>query len=431
MSQSNQNMEKVASLCKRRGFVYPSSEIYGGLGSCYDYGPLGVELKNNVKQAWWRSVVHQRDDLVGLDASIMMHPKTWIASGHVESFTDPLVDCKQCKQRFRADQIETTKCPACGGELTDPRKFNLMFKTFMGPVEDEASQIYLRPETAQGIFVNFKNVLDSMRVKLPFGIAQIGKAFRNEITPGNFTFRTREFEQCEIEFFVKPGTDEEWHKHWIEERLNWYISLGISPQRLRIRQHSPDELAHYAKACVDIEYEFPFGWSELEGIANRRDFDLRRHAEFSGRDLSYFDETTQQRFLPFVIEPSAGADRAALAFLIDSYDEEEDRVVLRLHPKLAPIKAAVFPLVRRDGMPEKAQKIEKMLRSLNFTTWYDEKGSIGRRYRRADEIGVPFCMTVDSQSMQDDTVTVRARDNMKQFRVVVPELSYFLMEQLK
>ncbi|HET9917132.1 MAG TPA: glycine--tRNA ligase, partial [Candidatus Binatia bacterium] len=354
-------MEKIVSLCKRRGFIFQSSEIYGGTGSCWDYGPLGVELKNNVKRAWWRDCVQNRGDMVGLDASILMHPRVWKASGHLDHFTDPMVDCKACKGRFRADKLEDARCPqkpskqpgqhdAC--ELTEARMFNLMFKTFMGPVEDDAAVAYLRPETAQGIFVNFENVQQSMRLKLPFGIAQIGKSFRNEITPGNFTFRTREFEQMEIEFFVMPGTDEDWHQRWLDERFAWYSKYGIREENLRLREHEKDELAHYAKRTADIEYLFPMGWSELEGIANRTDFDLKQHAQFSGKTLEYYDEESKQKVVPFVIEPSAGADRGTLAFLVDAYGEEEvkgeKRVVLKFHPELAPIKIAVLPLLKKN-----------------------------------------------------------------------------------
>lgn len=423
-------MDKVVSLCKRRGFIFQSSEIYGGLNSCWDYGPLGVELKRNVKEAWWRSVVYERDNVYGQDASILMHPEVWRASGHVEGFSDPLVDCKKCKRRFREDHLQDkTKCPECGGELTESRQFNLMFKTFMGPIEDTASVVYMRPETAQGIFVNFLNVVNTMRAKLPFGIAQIGKAFRNEITPGNFTFRTREFEQMEIEFFVKPGTDDEWLEFWKNERFNWYLRYGMTKERLRLRQHDKDELAHYAKDCYDVEYEFPFGWSELEGIANRTDFDLTQHQTFSKKNLTYFEEESKSRFIPYVIEPSAGADRSTLAFLVDAYCEEEERVVLRLHPKLAPVKAAIFPLMRKDGHPEKAQEIERMLRP-HFHVEYDETASIGKRYRRQDEIGTPYCITVDNETMENDTVTVRERDSMEQVRVPMSGLLPMLLEGL-
>ena len=418
-------MEKVVNLCKRRGFVFPGSEIYGGLGSSLDYGPLGTELKRNVKDAWWAAVVTRRDDVVGLDAAIIMHPRVWEASGHVEGFTDPLVDCKSCKQRFRADRLEGARCPECGGELTAPRRFNLMFKTHVGPVEDTAHLAYLRPETAQGIFVNFRSVLETSRMKVPFGIAQIGKSFRNEITPGNFLFRTREFEQMELEFFVRPGEDERWYGYWCDERFRWYTDLGLHRERLRLRAHGADELAHYAKGCADIEYQFPFGWSELEGVANRTDFDLRRHAEHSGKDLSYFDEERRERYLPYVIEPSAGADRSALAFLVDAFDEDEvegeSRVVLRLHPRLAPYKAAVFPLLRKEGQPERARRIYEALRH-RFPADYDQAGSIGRRYRRQDEIGTPFGITVDHETLRDGTVTLRDRDSTAQVRVAEDRL---------
>ncbi len=427
------DMDKLVSLCKRRGYIFPSSEIYGGLGACYDYGPLGVELKNNVKKAWWKAVVQERDDMVGLDASILMHPQVWVASGHVEGFADPLVDCKQCKQRWRADQVRDGKCPACGGELTEPRMFNLMFKTFVGPVEDEASVVYLRPETAQGIFVNFPNVLNATRKKLPFGIAQIGKSFRNEITTGNFIFRMREFEQMEIEYFVKPGTDERWFKHWVGERFNWYINLGIKKDNLRLRHHSKDELAHYALDCYDIEYFFPMGWSELEGVANRTDFDLKQHSKFSGKDLSYFDEETKERFVPYVIEPSAGVDRSVLAFLADAYDEEKDkeglRVVLRLHYDLAPVKVAVLPLSRNEKLIPLSKKIYDSLRRC-WMVQYDDAQSIGRRYRRQDEVGTPFCVTIDFQSLEDNMVTIRERDKMRQIRVPIESLTETLEAKL-
>ncbi|HHW12258.1 MAG TPA: glycine--tRNA ligase [Firmicutes bacterium] len=426
-------MEKIVSLAKRRGFIFQSSEIYGGLNSCWDYGPLGVELKNNVKRAWWRRMVQERDDMVGQDASILMHPRVWEASGHLEGFTDPLVDCKQCRQRFRADHVTGKTCPECGGELTEPRNFNLMFKTFMGPVEDQAAVVYLRPETAQGIFVNFNNILTTTRKRLPFGVAQIGKSFRNEITPGNFTFRTREFEQMEIEYFVKPGTDEEHFHKWVETRYKWYKELGISPERLRLRPHAQDELAHYAKACVDIEYYFPMGWSELEGIANRTDYDLKRHAEYSGNKLEYFDQELNEHYVPYVIEPSAGADRATLAFLLDAYHEEPDkdeiRVVLRFHPELAPVKVAVLPLSRKEPLTDMAKEISQELRR-HWNTEYDDAKSIGRRYRRQDEIGTPFCVTVDFQSPEDQTVTVRDRDTMEQTRLSVAELVPYLREKL-
>ena len=426
-------MEKITSLSRRRGFIFQSSEIYGGLGSCWDYGPLGVELKNNVKAAWWQRAVRERDDMVGLDAAILMHPKVWEASGHVKGFADPLVECKACHQRWRADAVKDGRCPDCGGELTEPRMFNLMFKTFMGPVEEEAAVVYLRPETAQGIFVNFTNVMTSMRRKLPLGIAKIGKSFRNEITPGNFVFRTREFEQMEIEYFVKPGTDEQWFKHWLDERFKWYLDLGIKPEHLRLRQHGKDELAHYACDCYDIEYLFPMGWMELEGIANRTDFDLTQHAAHSGKDLSYFDEETGEHYIPYVIEPSGGVDRAALAFLLDAYDEEVDkeglRVVLRLHPALAPVKVAVLPLSRKENLAQFARPIHAELRRC-FMAQYDDTQSIGRRYRRQDEIGTPFCVTVDFQSLEDKAVTIRERDSMKQIRVPIKELEAILRAKL-
>jgi glycyl-tRNA synthetase len=426
-------MEQVVNLCKRRGFVFPGSEIYGGLGASLDYGPVGVELKRNVKEAWWQAVVTGRDDVVGLDAAVIMHPKVWETSGHVAGFTDPLVDCRKCKQRFRADHVQGTTCPECGGDLTEARRFNLMFKTHVGPVEDTAHTAYLRPETAQGMFVNFRNVLETSRLKLPFGIAQIGRSFRNEITPGNFLFRTREFEQMELEFFVRPGEDDEWYERWRDERHRWYLDLGLTPERLRIRPHGADELAHYAKGCVDIEYEFPFGWSELEGIANRTDFDLKRHAEASGRDLTYFDEEKRERFLPFVIEPAAGVDRSLLAFLVDAYDEDEvegeRRIVLRLHPRLAPYKAAVFPLMRKEGQPERARKIYDDLRR-HFAVDYDQASSIGRRYRRQDEIGTPFGITVDHDTMRDGTVTIRDRDRMVQVRVPEDRLASEIRERI-
>ncbi|MBN2288904.1 MAG: glycine--tRNA ligase [Candidatus Glassbacteria bacterium] len=416
-------MEKLVSLCKRRGFLFQSSEIYGGLNSCWDYGPLGVELKNNIKSFWWRRMTLEREDVEGLDASILMHPKVWEASGHVSEFTDPLVDCKSCKQRFRADEIDGPACPACGKEtLTKARRFNLMFKTHMGPVEDEASLVFLRPETAQGIYVNFANVQTAMRRKVPFGIAQIGKAFRNEITPGNFIFRTREFEQMEMQFFVKPGTDDEWFGKWKEERMQFYLDLGLAGDKLRFHEHGPKELAHYARAAFDIEYRFPFGWQELEGIHNRTDFDLVRHNEYSGKtNLSYFDEQTGERFVPYVIETSAGCDRTLLTCLVDAYDEEEERVVLRLSPRIAPVKAGVFPLVKKEGMVAAARDIYERLKK-RFKVFYDHGGSIGRRYRRQDEAGTPLGITTDGQTLEDNTVTVRERDSMEQHRVKLDEV---------
>ena len=433
------DMDKVLSLSKRRGFLFQSSEIYGGLNATWDYGPLGVEVKRNVKDAWWRSVVQTRGDMVGLDSAILMHPQVWVTSGHVGSFSDPLVECRSCHQRFRADDLsDGSKCPNCGGELTDPRQFNLMFKTFMGPVEDTASQVYLRPETAQGIFVNFANVLVATRRKLPFGIAQIGKAFRNEITPGNSTFRTREFEQMEIEYFVKPGTDEQWLESWLEERLSWYVDHGIRRENLRTRRHGEDELAHYAKDCYDIEYRFPWGWAELEGVANRTDYDLKHHGEASGEDLTYFDDETRERYYPYVIEPSGGVDRAALAFLLDAYDEETDtssskedtRVVLRFQRHIAPAKVAVLPLSRNERLVPTAREVHALTRR-HFATQYDDAQSIGRRYRRQDETGTPFCVTVDFETLEDKQVTIRERDSMQQIRVPVAELVPILRDKME
>ncbi|MDO8690092.1 MAG: glycine--tRNA ligase [Dehalococcoidia bacterium] len=520
-TKSKVDMDTIVSLCKRRGFVFQSSDIYGGLGSCWDYGPLGVELKNNIKRAWWKAMVQERDDMVGLDASILMHPQVWVASGHVAGFADPMVDCRECQHRFRADRlwvaqagedadakyvsvyedgpeeakaelvkkagkapmgdpallsdhssyplIGKTPCPSCGksGVLTDPRMFNLMFRTSAGPVnplddllfsldaliaqgspvdpEDmqsfrdfakeqvERAQVYLRPETAQGIFVNFSNVLNTTRRKLPFGIAQVGKAFRNEITPGNFTFRSREFEQMEIEFFVTPGTDEEWLKRWLDIRYQWYLSLGIKEENVRLRQHMHTELAHYAKDCYDVEYLFPMGWAELEGIANRADFDLSQHSKFSGKDLNYFDEETGQHVVPFVIEPSGGTDRATLAFIIDAYDEEPDkdgtRVVLRFHPSLAPVKVAILPLSKKEPLTALAREVHAMVRK-HWMTQYDEVQSIGRRYRRQDEIGTPLCVTIDFQSLDDRQVTVRDRDTMSQVRIPIDDLIALLAGRL-
>jgi glycyl-tRNA synthetase len=459
--EQNNLMDKLVSLCKRRGFLFQSSEIYGGLNSFYDYGPLGVELKNNVKRLWWQSIVQRRDDVVGLDASILMHPKIWEASGHLKSFTDPLVDCKKCKKRFRADHLlaptsvkpdlgtmkelpkELKVCPECGGELTESRQFNLMFKTFMGPVEDETAVVYLRPETAQGIFVNYKNIKDSMRLKLPFGIAQIGKSFRNEITPGNFIFRTREFEQMELEYFCQPKEADKFYDYWLKERLKWYSEvLGIKEENLRLRQHEKDELAHYAKACSDVEYNFPFaGWSELEGIANRQDFDLKQHAKYSGQDLNYVDEDNS-KFIPFVIEPSAGADRTVLTVLVDAYTEiaggrttttesnKEIEVVMKFDKKLAPVKIAVLPLSKKPELNKPARELFDILRQ-NWVCQYDEIASIGRRYRRQDEIGTPYCVTFDFESLDDKAVTVRDRDTMKQERIKIGELVEYFQEKFK
>jgi glycyl-tRNA synthetase len=427
------DMEKLVSLCRRRGFIFPSSEIYGGLSSCWDYGPLGVELKNNIKDAWWRATVQQRDDMVGLDASILMHPKVWEASGHLEGFKDPLVECKECHKRWRSDELKGNKCPDCGGELTEPKLFNLMFRTFVGPVEDEASVVYLRPETAQGMFVNFENVLNTTRKRLPFGIAQIGKSFRNEVTTGNFIFRCREFEQMEIEFFVKPGTDKKWFDYWVEERLKWYMGLGIRKKNLKLRQHTKEELAHYARECYDINYLFPMGWAELEGIANRGDFDLVEHAKASGKNLNYYDEETKEHIIPYIIEPSAGVDRTALAILCDAYDEDvadgEPRVLLHLHPSVAPIKVAVLPLSRKETLTPLAKDVYAELRQC-WMVQYDEVQSIGRRYRRQDEIGTPFCVTVDFESLEDKQVTIRERDSLRQIRVPIETLKNTLQAKL-
>lgn len=437
--QSPQLMEKIVSLCKRRGFVFPASEIYGGIGNTYDYGPLGVELLRNVKNFWWQRIVTLRSDVVGIDSAIIQNPKTWETSGHVSGFSDPMVDCKKCKARFRADKLEDARCPErpskkpgeCGGELTEPRAFNLMFKTNIGAVESSSSVAYLRPETAQGIFLNFLNVLQSSRVKPPFGIAQIGKSFRNEITPGNFVFRTREFEQCEMEYFVPPAENQRWYEHWVKARHAWYVELGIDPAKLRLREHEQSELAHYSTGTTDIEYEYPFGWGELEGIACRTDFDLKRHSEASGVDLRYFDPETKERYFPYVIEPAGGINRIALTAMIDGYAEEvvegETRVVLRLHPEIAPVTVGVFPLVKKEGMPEKALEIEQELRRARLATYFDQSAAIGRRYRRQDEIGTPFCVTVDGDTLKDDVVTVRHRDSMRQDRVKVAELRGYLL----
>jgi glycyl-tRNA synthetase len=500
-------MEKIVSLAKRRGFIYPSSEIYGGINGFWDYGPLGVELKHNIKDAWWHDVVRcppkgpdgQPLEMVGLDCSIIMNPKVWEASGHVVNFNDPLVDCKQCKARFRADKVFTVKaavgedvvllvgaeadsaeqareaattaansktrrrleekadrlqwsivrsdqtpegqppiCPLCGGPLTDARKFNMMFKTTIGAMEDSSAIAYLRPETAQGIFANYKNVLDTTRIGVPFGIAQIGKAFRNEINPRNFTFRSREFEQMEIEFFCHPSEADKWYTFWRDLRYQWYVRHGLKSSKLHLRDHEASELAHYARACADVEYEFPFGTSELEGVANRTDFDLKAHQTAAGRDMTYFDDETKERFVPYVIEPSGGVDRATLAFLCEAYDEDtapdekgapQTRTVLRFHPRLAPVKVAVFPLVKKDGMPERARAICDALRP-HMTVFYDEKGAVGRRYRRQDEAGTPFCITVDGQTAADGTVTVRDRDTMKQDRIPAAGLLDWVRERL-
>ncbi|MBV9715256.1 MAG: glycine--tRNA ligase [Solirubrobacterales bacterium] len=436
-------MEKIVSLCKRRGFVFPSSEIYGGLGSSYDYGHYGVLFKNNVKAQWWRAMLQERDDIVALDSAIIQHPMTWKASGHLAGFTDPLVDCRTCKLRFRADKLEDGQCgrkpskhpgetPDC--DLTEARDFNLMFETTVGPVREEGSTVYLRPETAQGIFLNFKNYMQFARKKPPFGIAQIGKSFRNEITTGNFIFRTREFEQMEMEFFVPPDQAGEWHQHWLAERMRWWTELGLRPDHLRLRAHGADELSHYSSATSDVEYLFPIGWSELEGIANRGDFDLTQHAQFSGQKLEYVDTATGERYIPHVIEPAAGADRGMLAFLVDAYDEDEiegeRRTVLRLHPALAPVKVAVLPLVRKDGQPELAREVYLELRD-RVQAEYDEGGAIGRRYRRQDEIGTPWAVTIDHQSLEDRTVTLRDRDSLAQIRIAIVNLADAIEERLR
>jgi glycyl-tRNA synthetase len=436
-------MDKIVSLSKRRGFVFQSSEIYGGIGSSYDYGHYGVLLKNNVKAQWWRAMLQERDDVVALDSAIIQHPATWVASGHLAGFTDPLVDCRTCKLRFRADQLKFEACgrkpskhpgetPDC--DLTEARDFNLMFETTMGPVKEEGSTVYLRPETAQGIFLNFRNYLQFSRKKPPFGIAQIGKSFRNEITPGNFIFRTREFEQMEMEFFVPPPEAQRWFEHWLDERRHWWIRLGIREDHLRLRPHGGDELSHYSTATSDVEYLFPIGWQELEGIANRGDFDLTQHSQASGQKLEYVDSASGERYIPHVIEPAAGADRALLAFLVDAYDEDEiegeKRTVLRLHPLLAPVKVAVLPLVRKDGQPELAREVYQELRQ-RMQAEYDEGGAIGRRYRRQDEIGTPWAVTVDHQSLEDRTVTVRDRDSLAQDRIAIDELADELERRLR
>ena len=504
-------MEKLVALCKRRGFIFQSSEIYGGINGFWDYGPLGVELKRNIKDAWWEDTVRKRDDMVGLDCTIIMNPKVWEASGHIVNFNDPLVDCKACKARFRADKvfnvsitepvanaqptvlldagveadseqtalaaaiaaansktrrrIETVlgdpankdraevkvvrvdrlvegavaHCPNCAGELTDARKFNMMFKTFVGAMEDSSATAYLRPETAQGIFANYKNVLDTSRIKVPFGIAQIGKAFRNEINPRNFTFRSREFEQMEIEFFCHPNEADKWYEYWRQTRYNWYVGLGLKSSKLHLRDHEKDELAHYARACADVEYEFPFGTAELEGIANRTDFDLTQHQKFSGKDMNYFDDETKEKFIPYVIEPSGGVDRATLAFLCEAYTEDtapdengnpQSRTVLKFHPRLAPTKLAVFPLVKKEGMPEIAQKIHQDAKKAGLASFYDEKGAVGRRYRRQDEAGTPFCITVDGQTLQDQTVTIRDRDSLNQDRIAADKVVQYVKERV-
>lgn len=438
-----QDLSTLVSLSKRRGFVFQSSEVYGGLGSCWDYGPLGSLMKANVKRAWWNAMT-RREDVVGIDAAILMHPMVWKASGHVDGFSDPLVDCKDCKTRFRADNTESylknKKCPQCGSlNLSEPRQFNLMFKTHMGPVEDQGSIVYLRPETAQGIFVNFGNCQQSSRYKIPFGIAQIGKSFRNEITPGNFIFRTREFEQMEMQYFVKPGTDDKFFEEWKETRWNFYLKFGIKKENLQFHPHGPGELAHYAKAAVDVQYRFPMGFSELEGIHNRSDFDLSQHQKFSGKSLEYFDEANKEKYIPYVIETAVGCDRLFLAFMCDAYREEvskdeegkEDiRVVLGLHPEIAPIKVAILPLSKKEELTSVSRKLRDEL-AQDFDVTYDETASIGKRYRRQDEIGTPLCVTVDFDTLNDQAVTVRHRDTMKQERIALSQLSIYVTQKLK
>ncbi len=456
------SMDKIVSLAKSRGFIFPGSEVYGGLANTWDYGPLGVELKNNVKKAWWKKFIQQNPYNVGLDSAILMNPQVWVASGHVGGFNDPLMDCKKCKSRYRADKLiedyaakgdeeiivdgwdnqrmkkfiedNQIACPACGAmDYTDIRQFNLMFKTYQGVTEDSSTEIFLRPETAQGIFVNFKNVLRSSRKKVPFGIGQIGKSFRNEITPGNFTFRTREFEQMELEFFCKPGEDLEWFQYWSDFCKNWLLNLNMQEENIRLREHSPEELSHYSNATTDIEYRFPFGWGELWGIADRTDFDLKRHSEHSGVEFNYQDPVTNEKYVPYCIEPSLGADRVTLAFLVDAYheeqvDENDTRVVLKLHSALAPFKAAVFPLTKK--LKGEAGKIYEML-SEKYMVDYDDAGSIGKRYRRHDEIGTPFCITFDYESLEDRSVTIRHRDTMEQERIAIADLNTYLEEKLK
>ncbi len=444
-------MDKIVSLCKRRGLIFPASEIYGGIANTYDYGHYGVLLKNNVTAAWWKAMIQERDDIVALDSAIIQHPRTWEASGHLAGFTDPLVQCLgKCKQRFREDHLREAAanrgegvggdpghelvCPVCGGELSEPRAFNLMFETTIGPVAESGSTVYLRPETAQGIFLDYKTTLQYSRKKPPFGIAQVGKSFRNEITPGNFVFRTLEFEQMEMEFFVPPAEAQQWYEHWLQERMNWYVKIGIDPAKLRLRAHDADELSHYSTATSDVEYLYPIGWSELEGIANRGDFDLRQHQEFSGEKLEYFDPETRERYLPHVIEPAAGVGRTILALLCDAYDEDEQageqRTVLRLHPSIAPIKVAVLPLMRKDGHPELARKVYEELRG-RMTAEYDASGAIGKRYRRQDEVGTPFAVTIDHQSVEDHTVTLRQRDSLQQDRIAIDRLAGELEERIR
>jgi glycyl-tRNA synthetase len=460
MARRSDRMETIVSLSKRRGFVYPSSEIYGGLRASWDYGPLGVEMKNNIKRQWWKAVVTERDDIVGVDSSVILAPEVWQASGHITEFVDPLSECQSCHKRYRADHLieayqdkhdgkepagglADLACPNCGnrGTFTEPRTFNLLLRTYLGALEDDSGLAYLRPETAQGIFINFKNVQQTSRKKIPFGIGQIGKSFRNEITPGNFIFRTREFEQMEMEFFVKPGTDEEWHERWIQTRLAWYLNLGLTPDNVRQYEHPKEKLSHYSKRTVDLEYRYDFPgseWGELEGIANRTDFDLSTHAQASGQDLSFLDAETNERYIPYVIEPAAGVDRSMLAFLLDAYAEDEapdakgameKRTVLRLNYRLAPVKAAVLPLSRNADLSPKARDVAALVRA-HWNADFDDAGAIGRRYRRQDEIGTPYCVTVDFDSLNDDAVTVRERDSMKQERIGIDSLVGYLSERL-
>lgn len=433
------SLEKIVSLAKRRGFIYPGSEIYGGLGGTWDYGPLGTELKNNIKKEFWKSMVYNRDDVVSLDAAILMNPKVWEASGHVEAFTDPLVECKVCHSRFRADQEEEVKNHESTHkdkkiEWTEPKKFNLLVEASLGVVEDSKTKVYLRGEITQGVHVNFKNVLDSSRLKVPFGIVQVGKAFRNEITPGNFTFRSREFEQMELQFYVKPSDVEskKWYEYWKQERINWYLALGMTKSKLRFRQHTEDERAHYAKDAWDIEYDSPFGWKEFEGIHNRGDWDLRRHQEYSGQEMTYFDQESNEKYLPWIIETSGGVDRATLFLLTDAYYENKDRVVLKLHPKLAPYKAAIFPLLaNKPELIKKAKSIYSDLKSkLSLPVAWDDRGNIGKRYFSQDEIGTPYCITIDFQTLEDDTVTIRDRDTTKQNRIKTQKIAQIITKPL-
>ena len=443
-------MDQIVALCKRRGFVFPSAEIYGGFANAWDYGPLGVEMRRNIKDAWWRAMVREREDVVGIEGALITNPKVWVASGHVESFTDPLVECRNCHNRFRADNLPGATigeggkvslppdlpCPNCAkvGQFTDPRNFNMMFKTYVGVIEEDATVAYLPPETAQSMFINFSLAQQTSRKKLPFGIAQIRKSFRNEITPGNFIFRTREFEQMELEFFVKPGTEDEWFQYWRQARMDWYLSLGLRAENLRFFDTPKEELAHYSRGTTDLQYRYPFGWGELEGVASRGDYDMRHHIEASGEPLSFFDEETREHIVPYVVEPAGGVDRIMLILLLDAYDEEPDnqgtRVVLRLSPQIAPVKAAILPLAKKEPLVNLARDIQKRLRRRHVVQ-YDETGNIGRRYRRQDEIGTPFCLTVDFDSLEDNAVTVRDRDSMSQQRIAIADLPAFLDEKIE